>query len=58
MHVISTVATDVLVPKHQAISIHSAEWIFMDIVFGSASQKNKQMLHSQWTTWEMKITFW
>ena len=27
--VLSTVATDALVPMHQAISIHSAEWIFV-----------------------------
>ena len=27
--VLSTVATDVLVLKHQAISIHSSKWIFL-----------------------------
>ena len=26
--ILSTVATDALVLKHQAISIHSADWIF------------------------------
>ena len=30
---LSTAATDALVLKHQAISIHSAEWIFINIYY-------------------------
>ena len=51
--VVSTVATDTLVLKHQAISIHSANQ-----TFNVLDQFHIRILHSWWTTLENKITFW
>ena len=51
--VVSTVATDVLVLKHQAISIHNADQTF--IVF---DQFHIKALHLWCTRLENKIMFW
>ena len=51
--VVSTVVTDALVLKHQAISIHNADQMF--ILF---HQFRIKKLHLWWTTLENKITFW
>ena len=51
--IFSTVATDVLVLKHQAISIHSVDQLF--IVLELFYIKS---FHSQWTTPDNKITYW
>ena len=51
--VVSTVATDALVLKHQAISILSADWtsIVLDMF-------HKKILHICWTTFGNKIVYW
>ena len=51
--VVSTVATDALVLKHQAISIHNADWTFIVL-----DQFYIEILHLWCTTLENKITFW
>ena len=51
--VLSTVATDALVLKHQAISIHSAEKISIVL-----DPSHTAISHLQWTTLENRITFW
>ena len=51
--VFNTVATDALVLKHLAISIHSVDKIF--IVF---EWFHTTIFHSELTTWENRITFW
>ena len=51
--VVSTVATDALVLKHQAISIHNADQIFIVL-----DQFHIRILHLWCTTLENKITFW
>ena len=50
--VLSTVATDALVLKHQAISTHIAEKMFIVL-----NQFHTQMFGTWWTTSENKITF-
>ena len=52
-YVVSTVATDALVLKHQAISIHNA-----DLTFIVLDQFHIKILHIWCTTLENKITFW
>ena len=52
-HVVSTVATDALVLKHQAISIRNADQIFI-----SFDQFHTKTLHLWWTTLANKIMFW
>ena len=42
--VVSTVATDALVLKHQAISIHNADWIFIVL-----DHFHIKILHLWWT---------
>ena len=49
----STVATDVLVVKHQAISNHSADYIFVVL-----NQFQTEILHLYRITFENKIIFW
>ena len=51
--VVSTVATDVLVLKHQAISIHNADYTFIVL-----DQFHMKILHLWCTTLENKTTFW
>ena len=51
--ILSAVATDALGLKHQAISIHSADQIF--IVLG---QFHAKVLHLLWTALENEIAFW
>ena len=51
--VVSTVATDALVLKHQAISIHNA-----DLTFIALDQFHIKILHIRWTASENEITFW
>ena len=51
--VISTLANDVLVPKHQDISTHSA-----DLVFILPPNIHTKKLYLLWTIVETKITFW
>ena len=51
--VVSTVATDAPVLKHQAISIQNADYIF--ILF---DQFHIKILHLWWTALENKIKFW
>ena len=51
--VISTVATDVLVLKHQAISIHNADKISVVV-----DQLHTHIFLFQWKTPETKIIFW
>ena len=50
--ILSTLATDALVLKHQAISIHSADKIFIVL-----DHFHAKILHLQWTRLENKITF-
>ena len=50
--IVSIVATDALVLKHQAISIHNTDWTF--IVLG---QFRTKILHLWWTTIENKKCF-
>ena len=50
--VVSTVATDALVLKHQAISIHNA-----DLTFIVLDQFHIKISHLWWTTLRNKITF-
>ena len=50
-YIVSTVATDALVLKHQAISIHNAEWTFIVI-----DQFDIKVSHLWWTTLRNKIT--
>ena len=50
--VVSTVATDALVLKHQAISIHNA-----DLTFIVLDQFHIKLLHIRWTASEKEITF-
>ena len=52
--IISTVATDGLVLKHQAISIHNADFVFIVL----PKIYTKILLHLLWTTPETKIMFW
>ena len=49
----STVATDALVVKHQAISIHSIDWMIT-----VSDQFYTEILQLQWTILDNKITFW
>ena len=51
--IVSTVATDALVLKHQAISIHNA-----DLTFIVLDQFHIKILHKWCTRLENKITFW
>ena len=51
--VFSTVAADALVLKYRAVSIHSADKVF--IVLG---QFPMEILHSLWITLENETTFW
>ena len=51
--VVSTVATDALLLKHQAISIHNA-----DLTFIVLDQFHIKILHIRWTASENEITFW
>ena len=51
--VVSTVATDALVLKHQAISIHNA-----DLTFIVLDQFHIKILHIRWTASQNEITFW
>ena len=51
--VVSTVATDALVLKHQAISIHNADFTFI-----VSDQFHIKILHIRWTASENEITFW
>ena len=50
--VVSTVATDALVLKHQAISILST-----DLTFNLLDQFHMEILHFCWTTFGSKITY-
>ena len=50
---VSTVATDALVLKHQAISIHNADWTFIVL-----DQFDIKISHLWCTTLENKIMFW
>ena len=50
--VVSTVATDALVLKHQAISIHNADKTFIVL-----DQYHIKISHLWWTTLQNKITF-
>ena len=52
---VSTVATDGLVPQHQAISTYSADLVFYCIT--QDSYKNVKHLHVLWTSRETKIHF-
>ena len=49
--VLSTVATDTLVLRHQAISIHSADQVFIVL-----DQLHTKILHFLWKTFEKWIT--
>ena len=51
--VITTVATDALVLKHQAITIHNA-----DLTFIVLDRFHIKILHIRWTASENEITFW
>ena len=51
--ILSIVATDVLVLKHQAISIHCAELIITGL-----DQFHTEILQLQGTVWENEIAFW
>ena len=51
--VVSTVATDTLVLKHQAISIHNADETFIVL-----DKFHIKILHIRWTPSENEITFW
>ena len=51
--VVSTVATDALVLKHQAISIHDVYLTFIIL-----DRFQIKILHLQWTILENKITLW
>ena len=51
--VVSTVATDALVLKHQTISIHNADYTFIGL-----DQFHMKILHIRWTASENEITFW
>ena len=51
--VVSTVATDALVLKHQAISINNADQTFIVL-----DQFHIKLLHISWTASENEITFW
>ena len=51
--VVSTVATDALVLKHQAISIHNPDYTFIAL-----DQFHMKILHLWWTTLKNKVTFW
>ena len=51
--VVSTVATDALVLKYQAISIHNADETFIVL-----DQFHLKLLHIRWTASENEITFW
>ena len=51
--VISTVAADALVLKHQAISIHNPDYTLIVL-----DQFHMKILHLWWTTLENNITFW
>ena len=51
--VVSTVATDALVLKHQAIIIHNADWTFIVL-----DKFHIKILHIRWTASESEITFW
>ena len=51
--VVSTVATDALVLKHQAISIHNVDYTFIVL-----DQFHIKLLHIRWTASENEITFW
>ena len=50
--IVSTVATDALVLKHQAISIHNADQTFIVL-----DQFHIKLLHIRWTASENEITF-
>ena len=50
---VSTVATDALVLKHQAISIHNADETFIVV-----DQFYIKILHKRWTASENEITSW
>ena len=50
--IVSTVATDALVLKHQAISILST-----DQIFNLLDQFHMKILHFCWTTFGNKITY-
>ena len=50
--IISTVTTDVLVLRHQAISSHSADSLLI------VDQFHAEMLHLQWTTLQTNIVIW
>ena len=52
-YVLSTLATDVLVQKHQAISIHSADKIFIVL-----DKFRTERLHLYGRALENMITFW
>ena len=51
--VVSTVATDALVLKHQAIS-----FLITDKTFNLLDQFHMKILHFCWTTFGNKITYW
>ena len=51
--IVSTVATDALVLKPQAISIHNADQTFIVL-----DQLHIKLLHIRWTASENEITFW
>ena len=51
--VVSTLATETLVLKHQAISIHNTDLIFIVL-----DQFHIKILHTRWTASENEITFW
>ena len=48
----NTVATDALVLKHQAISIHSADQVSIVL-----AQLHTKMLYLEWPTQQIKILF-
>ena len=49
--VVNTVATDALVLRHQAISIHSCK------IFISSDHFRTKLPYRQWTIWENEITY-
>ena len=51
-YVVSTMATDALVLKHQAISIHNADYDFIVL-----DQIHANILYIQWTTLQNITTF-
>ena len=53
--ILNIVATDVLVLKHQVISIHSADYIF--IVLDLFHGKNITLLWTALGNWEKKMTW-